>query len=69
MILLLFFLASFFLYYIWQRRNLLRLAHKLKGLSGYPIFGSALKFLNADGKLYRIASCTKIGLSIFIWTF
>lgn len=50
MILLLFVLASFFLYYIWQRRNLLRLAHKLKGLNGYPIVGSALKFLNADGE-------------------
>lgn len=45
-----FVLISFFLYYLWQRRNLLRLAHKLKGLHGYPIVGSAYKFLNADRK-------------------
>lgn len=50
MILLIFILISFFIYYIWQRRNLLRLAQKLKGPIGYPIIGSAYKFLNANSE-------------------
>lgn len=43
---------TLFIYYIWQRRNLLRLAYKIKGPSGYPIIGSAYKFFNADSKFY-----------------
>lgn len=50
MILPFFILLAFFLYYLWQRRNLLRLAYKLKGYRGYPIIGSAYKFLNPDSK-------------------
>ncbi|XP_031617885.1 probable cytochrome P450 313a4 [Contarinia nasturtii] len=48
MILLIFVLFSFSLYYLWQRRHLLWLAHKLKGYTGYPIIGSAYLFLSAD---------------------
>lgn len=50
MLLFIFVLTSFLVYYLWKRRNLLFLAHKLKGLRGYPIVGSAYKFLSADRK-------------------
>lgn len=46
MILLFFTLIALLIYYVWKRRNLLHLASKLKGPSGYPIIGSAYKFLD-----------------------
>lgn len=50
MILLLFLSITVLIYYLWQRRNLLRLANKLKGLTGYPIIGSAYKFFDANSE-------------------
>lgn len=57
MILVLCIFVACLLYYLWQRRNLLRLARKLKGLRGYPIIGSAYKFLDANRKCDSIALC------------
>lgn len=50
MILLLFLLITFSICYLWKRRNLLSLANKIKGLNGYPIIGSAYKFLDANSE-------------------
>lgn len=55
MILVLLIFSSLLLYYLWQRRHLLRLAAKLKGLKGYPLIGSAYKFLDANRE-YRWCS-------------
>lgn len=50
MILLFFTFIFFLVYYVWKRRNLLRLASKIKGPIGYPVIGSAYRFLNAASK-------------------
>lgn len=57
MILLVFVSISLFLYYIWQRRHLLRLAYKLKGPEGIPILGSAYKFFNSDSEFVCLFVC------------
>lgn len=50
MILLIIVSITLILYYLWQRRNLLWLAHKLKGYRGYPIIGSAYLFMSANSE-------------------
>lgn len=50
MILLAILIATFIGYYYWKRRRLIYLASKLKGLNGYPVIGSALKFLDTESK-------------------
>lgn len=58
MIVLVFVSISLFLYYIWQRRNLLRLAYKLKGPEGVPILGSAYKFFDSDSECFLCVLAT-----------
>lgn len=47
MILLCIVLAGLIAYYYWERRKLIYLASKINGPYGYPIIGSAYKFLNS----------------------
>lgn len=48
MILIFIVLACLIVYYYWERRKLIYFASKMKGLNGYPIIGSAHKFLNPN---------------------
>lgn len=43
--------AALVFYYYWSRRKWLWYASQMKGIRGYPVIGSAYKFLNTSSEL------------------
>ena len=53
-------LAVWYVQFRWRRMNLYRLAAKIHGPKGLPLFGVALKFIGKNCRGNKLLKCNKI---------